>query len=102
MNTDGFWKGTTAAFIAFMVIMGVIVLIISCMLTNRPVLQTEYQARLQYMVIKIFITALDIYSTIFFWFLFGITGFWFVFFKLQERVFCFMPEQNTTENYLPF
>jgi len=44
------------------------------------------------MIIKIFITALDIYSTIFFWFLFGITGFWFVFFKLQERVFCFMPE----------
>ena len=46
MNTDGFWKGTTAAFIAFMVIMGVIVLIISCMLMNRPVLQTESQARL--------------------------------------------------------
>lgn len=69
MNTEGFWKGTTAAFIAFMVIMGLIVIIVACVLTNRPMLQTEYQARLQYMIIKIFITALDIYSTIFFWFI---------------------------------
>lgn len=82
MNTDGFWKGTAAAFIAFMIIMFIIIIIISCVLCYRPMLQTDYQARLQYMVIKILITALDIYSTIFFWFIFAITGYWFIFYKM--------------------
>jgi len=38
-----------------------------------------------------------------FWYLFLMTGYWFVFFKLQERVYCFLPELNSFEiNYEPF
>lgn len=102
MNTAGFWRGATAAFIAFMIIMVVIILSIACTLIDRPTLNEEYTARLQYLVIKVCIIALDIYSTIFFWFLFALTGYWFIFFKLQERVYCFLPELTTLDNYLPF
>jgi len=40
------------------------------------------------------------FSTLFFWYIFAMTGYWFVFFKLQERVYCFLPGLNTYyENY---
>jgi len=38
---------------------------------------------------------IDIFSTLFFWFLFALTGYWFIFFKLQERVYCFLPGLDT-------
>lgn len=38
---------------------------------------------------------IDIFSTLFFWFLFALTGYWFIFFKLQERVYCFLPSLDT-------
>jgi len=34
---------------------------------------------------------LDFFSTIYFWYLWFMIGYWWVFFKLQERVYCFMP-----------
>ena len=30
---------------------------------------------------------LDFFSTIYFWYLFFMIGYWFVFYKMQERVF---------------
>lgn len=44
----------------------------------------------------------DLYSTIFFWFLIYQTGTWFVFFKLQERVYCFLPDLNNIFPYKDF
>ena len=39
----------------------------------------------------------------FFWLVFALTGYWFVFFKLQEGVYCFMPGLNThSVNYTPY
>ena len=43
------------------------------------------------MFVRTFVNAIDYFSAIFFWFIFAMTGWWFVFFKLQERVFCFLP-----------
>lgn len=48
-------------------------------------------------------SALDLFSTLFFWYLFAMTGYWFVFFKLQERVYCFLPDMNSFYvNYQPY
>lgn len=38
---------------------------------------------------------IDFFSTIYFWYLFFMIGYWFVFFKLQERVYTFMPTHET-------
>jgi len=42
---------------------------------------------------------LSLYSTIFFWYLVAMTGAWFLFFKLQERVYCFMPALDRKDVY---
>jgi len=38
---------------------------------------------------------LDFFSTIYFWYLFFMIGYWFVFYKMQERVFLFVPTHET-------
>jgi meckelin len=52
------------------------------------------------------VNALDIFSSLMFWYLFLMTGYWFVFFKLQERVYCFLPAheglENFQQNYRPY
>jgi len=79
----------------------VIVLIVVCMLIDRPFLEDDPTVRLQYFVVKTFFITIDMYSTIAFWFIFAATGYWFIFFKLQERVYCFLPELNSyKQNYV--
>ena len=41
--------------------------------------------------VKLIVNLFDMFSLIFFCYLFAVTGATFVFFKLQERVYCFMP-----------
>ena len=50
------------------------------------------QARCQYTIVKFFITTIHTFSSVFFWFLVILSGYWFVFFKMQERVFLLLPE----------
>jgi meckelin len=52
-------------------------------------------------VVKFFITVLHVFSNICFWFLVILSGYWFVFFKMQERVFVLLPDIYTS-NYTPF
>ena len=52
---------------------------------------------------KFFILLFDVFSNLFFWFLVIMSGYWFIFFKLEERVFILLPELNTTAvNYTPY
>lgn len=45
----------------------------------------------------------DTWAFIFFWFLFFVTGYWFIVFKLQESAFILLPQLDLyQENYLPF
>ena len=46
---------------------------------------------------------LEVFSNIFFWYMFAMTGWWFIFYKLQERVYVFMPGLDSfEENYKPY
>ena len=50
-----------------------------------------------------FVYLIESFSALFFWFIFIASGWWFVFFKLQERVYCFLPGLNTyDDNYYFF
>lgn len=103
LDTTRFWVGATAIFWIFMVIFVVILVIVSCVQGNRPALELNITARCQYLTIKTLVNALDIFSSLMFWYLFLMTGYWFVFFKLQERVYCFLPEQESFKiNYRPY
>jgi len=53
--------------------------------------------------VKFTFTALDLYSYLFFWFLVIFSGYWFIFFKMEERVYLLLPELNTYDtNYKSF
>lgn len=82
LSTTEFWKGASAAFWTFMGIFLLILLIVTCVLADRPALTTDFAARFTYLSVKTTMNALDIFSTLFFWYLFATTGYWFVFFKL--------------------
>lgn len=105
LSTEEFWVGAGAAFWVFFAVFCVILIVVTCVLFDRPALTTDYAARLTYISVKTAMNALDIFSTLFFWYLFAATGYWFVFFKLQERVYCFLPpiDYNSFKvNYEPY
>jgi hypothetical protein len=46
--------------------------------------------------------ALDTWNDAMFYFLFAITGYWFVFYKLQSKIYLLIPDKDDRSNYLPF
>jgi hypothetical protein len=93
LSTDRFWSGASAAFFVLLVIFIVIFIIVTAVLSRRPTLgQDDASAKCNYLIVKSLINSFDLFSTLFFWYLFWATGYWFIFFKLQERVYCFLPE----------
>lgn len=68
---------------------------------SRPALSEDN--RCVSVFIKSFINLMDYFSRIFFYFFFAFLGTLFVFYKMQERVFCFMPGiESATEYYDSF
>ena len=59
--------------------------------------------RQTFIFVKTLMNLIDLFSTFYFWFIFSATGYWFIFFKLQERVYCFLPGLDTyVTNFRPF
>lgn len=79
-------------FVCLMVLMALIIAFFFCvdMKANRLTNEGD-NANLTNSIVNSFVVTLEVYSNIFFWFLFAMTGYWFIFFKFQERVFCFIP-----------
>ena len=66
---------------------------------NRPSLESE-ETKCVSMFIRLIVNTITLFSKFFFWFIFAVTGWVFVFFKLQDRVYTFMPPlSDYTENY---
>jgi hypothetical protein len=102
-GTEGFWQGATMAFWVLFGTMILLLIISTVVLSDRPELATDQNARVSYLVVKSLFVALDLFSYLYFWYIFAMTGYWFVFFKLQERVYCFLPAPDSWEiNYLPY
>lgn len=100
MDPEGFWSMATSIFIALIVTMSVIVLMYMCLHCKSERLETDSTASMQLAIFSGITTALDLFSTFFFWYLFGMCGYIFVFYKLQERVFCMLPPIDSyLENY---
>ena len=53
-----------------------------------------------YGIIRIVFYFLESWTTLVFWFCFGCTSYWFIFFKMQDNVFTFMPERGDYVNQL--
>jgi len=103
MDTSQFWKVTK---IMFGLCNGffLVLLIAQMIIWNfTPQLNEDPAAFCKFAVVKFIFSAFDLYSYIFFWFMVIFTGYWFIFFKMEERVYLLLPELDTYgENYRPF
>ena len=77
-----------------MVVLLLILVIKACVYIKKPGI-SQNQDNSRQVFLLIIRDLLDFFSTIFFWYLFFMIGYWFVFFKLQERVYCFLPTHKT-------
>lgn len=102
MDTTKFWNVAKVIFIiinALFVILLIIQVIVWC---RTPSLSNDDSAKCKYAIVNFFITAIDLYSYIFFWLLVIFAGYWFIFFKMEERVYLLLPALESTSDYLPF
>lgn len=106
LDTEGFWKVGGAIFWVFFVFFVLILGVVTCCKCQLNMLEQNSLEHCQYLVVITIVNALDIFSSLMFWYLFLMTGYWFVFFKLQERVYCFLPASDGLEafqeNYRPY
>jgi len=89
MYSAGFMELLNTSFWICISLMSLIIILKCCIESSRPRLGDD--EKLQSMFVRTFVNAIDYFSAIFFWFIFAMTGWWFIFFKLQERVYCFLP-----------
>lgn len=103
MDTTNFWKACSIIFIilnAFFVFLLIVQLIVWC---QTPQLSDDASAQCKYAVVKIIVSAFDLYSYLFFWFIVVMSGYWFIFFKCEAQVFILLPALNTyNTNYKIF
>ena len=77
-----------------LVVLILILVIKACVYIKKPKLSRN-QDNTRQVCFDVIRDLLDFFSTIYFWYLFFMIGYWFVFFKLQERVYCFLPTHKT-------
>ena len=78
--------------------MFIVLIIITIIFLQEKGSADDKTARNLYLGIKTVINLFDYFSIIFFWYIFGISLYWFIFFKLQERVYCFLPPSKGTND----
>ena len=90
-ETGKFWESAMAIFYTLLGLLIVIIAIKMQVLLSKPNIGGAGQDNMRTGVISFIVMLLDFWSTIYFWYLFFMIGYWWVFFKLQERVYCFIP-----------
>ena len=99
-DTNDFEEMRTVTFIVLMSIMGILIIGYFAKIRQDIKQATGTQnPELSDLLNKSLGFGLKAYSTIFFWYLVFQTGIWFIFFKLQERVFCFLPTLDRQDIY---
>jgi hypothetical protein len=82
MNTKGFWNMANTVFIVLIVLTRFIVIIYIFIQKRSDRLDTDTQAKCKLAIARSITTIFELFSTIFFWYIFAMTGWWFIFFKL--------------------
>ena len=92
-----------AVFWTVLVVFILIVIIKTQVMLSKPTLGQDSNDKCRAGIIATTINILDFFSTLYFWYIFFMTGSWFVFYKLQERVYCFIPTHITYwENFVQY
>lgn len=103
MDPAGFWSLATSAFWTLCVILALAVCLFVGISSKAERLATDATASTQLAAFRGITTALSLFSSFFFWYLFAMCSWWFIFYKLQERVYCLLPPLGSfEENYVQY
>jgi hypothetical protein len=103
MDPKGFWSLATSAFWTLCVILALAVCLFVGISSKAERLTTDATASTQLAAFRGITTSLSLFSSFFFWYLFAMCAWWFIFYKLQERVYCLLPPLGSFEdNYVQY
>ncbi len=103
MDTSTFREDAKTTFIIVNAICTAIILYKLVMFCYAPSLTLEGDSKGIQILLTFIHYSFDYFSFFYFWYLFGMTAYWFIFFKLEERVFLLLPALDTyADNYEPF
>lgn len=94
-DTTKFWESAMGIFYTLLAITLLIIIIKMVVLTSRPKINDVQNEECRDAIINLIVFIFDFFSTIYFWYLWFMIGYWWVFFKLQERVYTFVPTHET-------
>jgi len=94
-DTTKFWEVAMGIFYTLLAILILIIIIKMQVLLSKPQIGAEQNDNCKTGIISLIVFILDFFSTFYFWYLFFMIGYWWVFFKLQERVYTFVPTHET-------
>lgn len=82
MDTANFWQTENVMFVVICILAGVVLLVkMVAFMMQGNLGNDDFSAKCKYFVVRLIIDSIDVYSNIFFWYLFSITVYWFTFFK---------------------
>jgi hypothetical protein len=105
MDTTSFWKGVKTTFNILIAVLCLTRFVFMVIYQQQDRLDTDRTANFNLTLVRSFTELMDMFSTMFFWFLVGVTGWLFIFFKLQERVYYLIPSLNEAtflSDYKPY
>ena len=82
MDTSGFWGLARGLFITLLVILGLTTIIRVYILYSSDRLETDQSALLSSAIVRCLTLGLELFSNIFFWYMFAMSAWWFIFYKL--------------------
>lgn len=91
MNTDSFWAGALPGFYVLLIIVILISLVKAYFVSQNSKLSVDRGAESIDFITTSITIFIDLFSSVFFWLMVGFTGWWFVFYKLQSRVYYLLP-----------
>ena len=103
MDTTYFWSVATGLFIAGNIITGILTIFKLYLWTKYNSSSIDPESYCTNMIATGIMILIKTWGDIMFFFLFFVTGYWFVFFKMQETVFCLIPDPvASASEYSPF
>jgi hypothetical protein len=99
MDDAGFWGLARATFWTLLVILLLLVIMMTAVHSRAEGLSSRETSNSKYSngpcsfgtFAKSIVSAFEVFSSLYFWYLYAMTGWWFIFFKFQQRVYVLLP-----------
>ena len=100
MDDSGFWRLARATFWTLLVILFILFLVMTAVHARAEGLAAREGSLGT--AAKSIVSVFEVFSTLYFWYLYAMTGWWFIFFKFQQRVYVLLPGLSIQYNFKPY